>query len=233
VVAGKNARIESHGPLQPVCGSSPTALPPLVREAAAPARAAPPDAGRSGRAAVRTAWPGIFGSAAASRCIRAGLGNRRSRRDKREENTVDILIENVTSLSPALPEDDTPGGRLRRARLSKNMLLVDLAKATGLSVESLRSAEQNKTAVTPPNLRVLADALDVSVAYLGCFENLPEETLGQRIKKARLYHGYTKIGFARIFGLSSRMIQGWEKDEYLPPEKYMSKLKELLQILDE
>ncbi|NGQ97504.1 transcriptional regulator [Brevibacillus sp. SYP-B805] len=112
------------------------------------------------------------------------------------------------------------------------MLLVDLAKATGLSVVSLRLADQNKTAITPPNLRVLADALGVSVAYLGCFENLPEETLGQQIKKARLYHGYTKVGFARIFGLSARMIQGWEKDEYLPTEKYMTTLSKFLKIFE-
>jgi cytoskeletal protein RodZ len=52
-------------------------------------------------------------------------------------------------MSPALPEDDTPGGRIRRARIEKNMMLVDLAAATGLSVRSLRLAEQNKSSVSP------------------------------------------------------------------------------------
>jgi transcriptional regulator with XRE-family HTH domain len=164
-------------------------------------------------------------------CIRAGRGSRRSRRDTREHNNLEIAIYRETSTSPALPEDDTPGGRIRRARVEKNMLLVDLAAATGLSVRSLRLAEQNKTTVSPPNLRRLSEALAVPIAYLGCFENLPEHTLGQRIKKARLYHGYNKREFGEILGVSRRMIVGWEKDEYRLSEKYMKRLDTFLAIL--
>lgn len=156
----------------------------------------------------------------------------RSRRDKREDNTIGISVEKSACLSPDLPAEDTPGGRLRHARLSKNLLLVDLAAKTGLSVVSIRLAEQNVTKLTPPNLRVLSEALEVPVAYLGCFESLPEETLGQRIKKARLYHGYTKVGFGDLFGLSARSIQGWEKDEFLPIAKHMPLLLKFLQILE-
>ncbi|UYZ15180.1 transcriptional regulator [Brevibacillus sp. WF146] len=134
-------------------------------------------------------------------------------------------------MSPALPEDDTPGGRIRRARVEKNMLLVDLAAATGLSVRSLRLAEHNKTTVCPSNLRKLSEALGVSIAYLGCFESLPEHTLGQRINKARLYHGYNKREFAKKIGVSARMIWLWEKDEYRPSEKYMERLDTFLAIL--
>jgi transcriptional regulator with XRE-family HTH domain len=102
--------------------------------------------------------------------------------DKREDNNLEISIHKEISLSPALPEDDTPGGHIRRARLEKNMMLVDLAAATGLSFVSLRLAEQNKTSVSPSNLRKLSEALGVSIANLGCFENLSEHTLGQQIK---------------------------------------------------
>lgn len=188
---------------------------------------------RYDRAKGRRAWRDICKFAAVCTCIHAGLLSRRSRTDKGEDNTLGISIEKDASLSPALPEpdDDTPGGRIRRTRLSKHMCLVDLAKATGLSVVSLRLAEQNRTTVTPSNLRTIANALGVSVAYLGCFESLSEDTLGQRIRKARLYHGYTKREFAKIFGLSSRMIMGWEKDEYRPSEKYMERLDTFLAIL--
>ncbi|MED4572673.1 helix-turn-helix transcriptional regulator, partial [Brevibacillus agri] len=105
--------------------------------------------------------------------------------DKGEDSTLGISIKKDASLAPALPatEVDTPGGRIRHARLSKHMCLVDLAKATGLSVVSLRLAEQNRTSLTPTNLRIIASVLGVSVAYLGCFESLSEDTLGQRIEK--------------------------------------------------
>ncbi|MDA5110811.1 helix-turn-helix domain-containing protein [Brevibacillus thermoruber] len=66
--------------------------------------------------------------------------------------------------------------------------------------------------------------------YLVCFENLPEHTLGQRIKKARLYLGYNKREFAKKIGVSARMIWLWEKDEYRPSEKYMERLDKFLAI---
>ena len=104
--------------------------------------------------------------------------------DKGVNNTFEISIEKDASFSPTIvPEDDSPGGRPRHARVSKNWFLVDLSAATGLSVVSLRLAEQNQTSLTPPNLRKVSQALGVSIAFLGCLEKLPENTLGQRIKK--------------------------------------------------
>jgi transcriptional regulator with XRE-family HTH domain len=130
-----------------------------------------------------------------------------------------------------LPEDDTPGGRIRRARVEKNMLLVDLAAATGLSVRSLRLVEQNKSTVSPPNLKKLAEALGVSIAYVGCFESFRNIHLNSGSKKVRLYHGYNKRDFAKKIGVSARMILWWEKDEYRPSEKYMECLDTFLAIL--
>jgi len=156
-----------------------------------------------------------------------------NRMDKGSDNTLEISINKEASLNNSIPEGDTPGGRLRSTRLGKHLLLVDLANLTGLSTRTLQLAEQNKTRLSPPNLRLLSRILEVPIAYLGCFETLPEDTLGKRIKKVRLYSGLTKREFATHFGLSDRMIQGWEKDEYLPNEKYMAKLKSFVNFLEE
>lgn len=64
------------------------------------------------------------------------------------------------------------------------MYLVDFAAAIGLCTRTIGLAEANKLKVSPPSLRLLSDVLDVSDAYLGAFGNLPELTLGERIKKA-------------------------------------------------
>ena len=50
-------------------------------------------------------------------------------------------------------------------------------------------------------VRALAKALEQLIWFLGCYEVLPEDTLGQRIRKARLYHGLTKKEFADKLGL--------------------------------
>ncbi|MBH0331471.1 DNA-binding protein [Brevibacillus brevis] len=86
------------------------------------------------------------------------------------------------------------------------MYLVDLAAATGLCTRTIGLAEANKLKVSPPSLRRLSKVLCVSVAFLGCFEKLPESTLGQRIIKARFYYGYTKREFAALLGISERTL---------------------------
>lgn len=53
-------------------------------------------------------------------------------------------------------------------------------------------------------VRALAEALKQPVWFLGCYELLPEDTLGQRIRKARLYHGLTKKEFANRFGVNEK-----------------------------
>ncbi len=108
------------------------------------------------------------------------------------------------------------------------MTKVDLSKKTGISVVSIRLAETGQIVPTPSALRLYAHALGVTVAYLGCYENLPEDTLGQKITKARLYHGMTKSEFAKEIGVNVRTLYAWEADRYIPSinlDKYLSILQ--------
>ncbi|GGE15865.1 hypothetical protein GCM10011571_16860 [Marinithermofilum abyssi] len=42
------------------------------------------------------------------------------------------------------------------------------------------------------------------MAYLGCFESLPEYSFGQRLKKARLYQGMTHHEMADTLGVHEK-----------------------------
>jgi DNA-binding transcriptional regulator YiaG len=75
----------------------------------------------------------------------------------------------------------------------------------------------------------LAQILDVTIAYLGCFEDLPVDTLGQKITKARLHLGMQKTEFARMIAVHVRSIWDWEKDIVKPYPKQMEKLKPFLE----
>ncbi|WP_254475876.1 helix-turn-helix transcriptional regulator [Brevibacillus sp. HB1.4B] len=162
----------------------------------------------------------------------ASLEYRRIRKDKVEDNTLGISLKKETPYSPFLDiEDDSPGGRLRAARTAKQMYLVDLAAATGLCTRTIGLAEANKLKVSPPSLRRLSKVLGVSVAFLGCFEKLPESSLGERIIKARLYYGYTKREFAALLGISERTLYEWEHDRKIPPTTPLNDLSKYLDIL--
>ncbi|ASJ57531.1 transcriptional regulator [Brevibacillus formosus] len=110
------------------------------------------------------------------------------------------------------------------------MYLVDLAAATGLCTRTIGLAEANKLKVSPPSLRRLSKVLGVSVAFLGCFEKLPESSLGERIK-ARLYYGYTKKEFVTLLEISERTLYEWEHDRKIPPEEQRVIIERYLDIL--
>ncbi|MFZ5687850.1 MAG: helix-turn-helix domain-containing protein [Bacillota bacterium] len=112
------------------------------------------------------------------------------------------------------------------------MTIRELAKLVGLSPENVGKLEADKINASLPTLKYLSEILCVSVAYLGCFEKLPEITLGQRIRKARLYHGLTKKDFAKSIGVSEKAIWWWEQDQYEPLKKYHTALDQYLAIIN-
>jgi transcriptional regulator with XRE-family HTH domain len=70
------------------------------------------------------------------------------------------------------------------------------------------------------------------VAYLGCYDKLPEHTLGQRITKARLYHGLTKEELAEKLGVDPKTLRHWEQDKQEPLQQHHTTLAVYLAILD-
>lgn len=101
------------------------------------------------------------------------------------------------------------------------MLVKELAAASGLSAAAIIHIEKNHKKPSLPNLRLLSKIFGKPVSYLGCFENLPEETLGQKIKKARLYRGYTKVEFAKLIGVDVKTLRCWENDIHRPLQEFM------------
>lgn len=179
--------------------------------------------------------PGDNGRPQALISVQYSFSNGVPRTANRAENTVDMLVEHRISL-PTLRGNilsgDTPGARLRQARLAKNMTIKELAAASGLSAKTISNLEANRTRALLPHLRVLARVLNVPVYYIGCFETLPENTLGQRIRKARVFHGLTKEELARSIGVDPKTLRSWEQDKRKPLQRYLTALNTYLAILD-
>lgn len=109
---------------------------------------------------------------------------------------------------------DTPGGRIQKARLNRFMALVDVSALTGLTTATLSNIGKNRCRAALDNLCKLSKALDVPLPpYIGCFEKLPEKTLGQRIRKARYYHDLTKEEMAWKIGVNTRTIYDWKSEK--------------------
>jgi transcriptional regulator with XRE-family HTH domain len=113
------------------------------------------------------------------------------------------------------------------------MTIVELAKRSGLTEDTISCLERNKNNPSLPTLRILAQALNVTIAFLGCFESLPEETFAQKVKKARLYHGLYRKEFAEVLKVEVRSISNWEKNKFKPLPKNRKSLDGYLAILDQ
>jgi len=92
--------------------------------------------------------------------------------------------------------------------------------------------ENNHSQPCLPNLRILAQTLDVPIAFLGCFEELPEQTIGQKIRKARLHHGFTKEEFAQRIGVNVKTLRKWETGYFEPLPHHLDALVPYFKVLN-
>lgn len=155
--------------------------------------------------------------------------------DMREDNNLDEFKVNVQYVSQTPPkvlstDYTTPGERIRACRQSKGWLIKTLAKKSGLSITGISYIENGKSNPDLKTLKKLAEVLDVPVSHLSCYEMLPENTLMEKLEKARLYHGHTKKEMAHELGVSIKSIFAWQTGRQ-PGEKSMEKIKSYSDIL--
>ncbi|HEX6922350.1 MAG TPA: hypothetical protein VF149_00885, partial [Bacillales bacterium] len=67
-------------------------------------------------------------------------------------------------------------------------------------------------------IKKLAKVLSKPIWYLGCYDILPEKTIGQKFKKARLHHALTLSDAANIWVLMIEALEtGKRTQESLSP----------------
>jgi transcriptional regulator with XRE-family HTH domain len=135
-----------------------------------------------------------------------------TRTDNRVGNNAGILITKdivMEESNPPSEPGDTPGERIRWARYQKDFTIEDVTRATGLS-ETFLIYIENGANFSITTARLIAEALEQQIWFIACLEELPVETLAQRIRKARLYLGLTKREFAAQIGVHEKTVKHWE-----------------------
>ncbi|KGE17544.1 hypothetical protein PWYN_23365 [Paenibacillus wynnii] len=111
------------------------------------------------------------------------------------------------------------------------MTIVEVAAQIGISAVALSYIEGNKNIPSLPTLKSLSDVLDLPIYYLGCFEDLPEVSLGEQIRKARMYRGMLVLDMSVEFCVDVKTIRNWETDKRKPLSRHMKELNLFLEIL--
>lgn len=127
----------------------------------------------------------------------------------------------------------TPGQRIRAGRIEANLTIRELASLSQLTPEGISIIENTDHLPSFKTLRKLANVLNRSIAYLGCFEYLPEKTFGERLRKARYYYGYTLEEAAHYLEVDAKSIKNWEIGANKPLKKFIAKIEGFMSIIEE
>ena len=128
-------------------------------------------------------------------------------------------------------EEDTSGCRVYNSRIKKNLSINQLANLSGVCTISITNVELNRRPLTLKALSKISIVLDEPISYLGAFESMPCDTIGQKLKKARYYQGHTQKEAAAIIGVNNDTIVQWEYGYSEPLKANLDKLEEYFSIL--
>ncbi|WPP39867.1 helix-turn-helix transcriptional regulator [Paenibacillus hunanensis] len=156
---------------------------------------------------------------------------------KHVDNTVDLLhIKRQTMLrfiqQRSLLPIDTPGQRIRAARIENHMTIREVASRIQISTNSLSLIENEKSKPSLPTVRKLSALYNKEIWYLGAYEHMPEETKGQRIRKTRYYRGWIKQDLANYFKIEAKSVCNWEADRVRFSDETKKKVDLFLEILN-
>ena len=106
--------------------------------------------------------------------------------------------------------------------------MKQLSSLAGVSDISVYNCRHNRVTPSLRFLKRIAPVLGENIAYLGCYDLLPGETIGQRVMRARLGLGMTQEEFSKMLGVDESTIVNWERGERKPVEKYIKKLEQFI-----
>lgn len=80
-------------------------------------------------------------------------------------------------------------------------------------------------------LKILSNALGVSITELGAFDLLPDNTIPEKLTKARLMLGMNKTQFAHFVGVDQSTVRFWERGDHTPHKIRLENLRFLILAL--
>lgn len=155
--------------------------------------------------------------------------------DVRDDNTLDkFLIKKQLDYKSSYiyVETQSSAYRIKKTRLEKNLSLKELSLAANISYNYITALESNTFKADFKTLKKLSKILDEPIYYLGYFEDMPEDSFQDKLKKARYYYGDSKKKLAHKIGSSECTIRDWEKGNRVPSIKYAKIIEEYMTILD-
>ena len=110
------------------------------------------------------------------------------------------------------------GGHLKAKRIDEDFFQRDVAKLIGVRIETVLNWEKHKTEPAVQHYPKI-------ITFLGYCPYQVATTFGQKLKRYRMYQGYSLKVFAKQVHADETTVAGWEADAFLPNEKHLQALR--------
>jgi transcriptional regulator with XRE-family HTH domain len=114
------------------------------------------------------------------------------------------------------------GDHLRKKRIEQHLTQLEVSKLLRVEENTICNWEMNQSR---PRLYLLPKVIE----FLGYKPfDLPEETIGDKIKAYRKEHGLSQRKLAKLLSVDQTTIRDWERNKHKPSKKLFSTISEIL-----
>jgi site-specific DNA recombinase len=118
----------------------------------------------------------------------------------------------------------TIGEHIRKKRMELRLFQKDVAKVIGVSTDCITFWENGRSI---PQIHFMPKI----ISFLGYNpQQIVGDNLGSKIKGYRLKKGLSHHGLGSILGVDASTVGSWERDEFVPKQRTLNNLHELLGI---
>lgn len=117
------------------------------------------------------------------------------------------MVEYPPAPSPGV----TPQERLLFLQYQKNVSHEELARIGNTNTASISGVENGRFhTLRPATLRAISDHYSLPYSFLGAYDQLPDDTIAEKLLKGRLYRLVDQGKAAVHFGVDRRTYFKWE-----------------------
>lgn len=108
--------------------------------------------------------------------------------------------------------------------MAKGYTIKGLAERSGLSFATISALESGQPVYKLSTLASISHALDIDSSVFTDAKNMPEDTLAQKLEKARITHCHTRQQAMEAIGISNHTYMDVVKGRRRPSNMTMAKI---------
>lgn len=157
---------------------------------------------------------------------------RNNRKGILANNSADKLCNTIAEYPPAPSIGTTPRERMVWLIYRENLTHRELAKIGKTTVSSISHIVNGKCrTISSDTTRAMGKYFDLPHWFFNAYDSLPDNTPGEKLKKARMYRLLSLADASRFFNVSVKTYLNWERNKFKGKYPSAQKLTEWIDAI--